>query len=69
MEGMSQSAARRQLRKRPFFTFLLKEIVGTLVQRAWERSREHAEWSPLSPTHQPVFRAGRWGIAGSESVH
>lgn len=28
MEGMSQSAARRQLRKPPVFTFLLKEIVG-----------------------------------------
>lgn len=46
MEGMSQSAARRQLRKRLVFTFLLKEIVGILLLRAWEQRREHAEWRP-----------------------
>lgn len=32
MQGTSQSAARRQLRKRPVFTFLLKEIVGVLLE-------------------------------------
>lgn len=32
MQGTSQSAARRQLRKRPVFTFLLKEIVSILLQ-------------------------------------
>lgn len=58
MEGMSQSAARRQLRKRLVCTFLLKEIVGTLLQRAWERTREHAEWRPLSPPHPSVPGGG-----------
>lgn len=32
MEGMSQSAARLQLRKPPVFTFLLKEIVGLALE-------------------------------------
>lgn len=41
MEGMSQSAARRQLRKPPVFTFLLKEIVG-LALGALEPGRSHA---------------------------
>lgn len=58
MEGMSQSAARRQLRKRLVFTFLLKEIVGPLLQRAWERTRERAERRPLPPTHQAVPGGG-----------
>lgn len=39
MEGTSQWAARWQLRKRPVFTFLLKEIVGILLQRAREPSK------------------------------
>lgn len=69
MEGMSQSAARRQLRKRLVFTFLLKEIVGILFPRAWEQRRERAEWRPLPPKHQPVLRDGRWGIAESELVY
>lgn len=48
MERTSQSAARRRLRKRLVFTFLLKEIVGIWLRRAWERGREHAERRPLA---------------------
>lgn len=51
MEGTSQWAARWQLRKRPVFTFLLKEIVGILLQRAWEPGREHAWGGVLSHLH------------------
>lgn len=40
MEGMSQSEARRQLRKPPVFTFLLKEIVGFAL-RAVEPRLQH----------------------------
>lgn len=39
MEGMSQSAARRQLRKPPVFTFLLKEIVGLALEPWSQDSR------------------------------
>lgn len=65
MEGMSQSAARRQLRKRPVCTFLLKEIVGILLRRAWEPRREHAEPGPLPPA---CTWRGPWGVAESAWV-
>lgn len=48
MEGTSQWAARWQLRKRPVFTFLLKEIVCILPQRVREWGREHARGGVLS---------------------
>lgn len=40
MEGMSQSAARRQLRKPPVFTFLLKEIVGFALRALEPRHQQ-----------------------------
>lgn len=51
MEGTSQWAACWQLRKRPVFTFLLKEIVGILLQRALEPGRKHAWGGVLSHLH------------------
>lgn len=63
MQGMSQSAARRQLRKRLVFTFPLKEIVGIALRRAREQGRERAERRPLPPTQPPVLRVGRRGFA------
>lgn len=48
MEGTSQWAARWQLRKRPVFTFLLKEIVCILPRRVREAGREHARGGVLS---------------------
>lgn len=64
MEGMSQSAARRQLRKRPVFTFLLKEIVGILLRRAWE-----AETRTRRVGSSPTSLYFEWGGAVSWKAH
>lgn len=50
MEGMSQSAARRQLRKPPVFTFLLKEIVGLALGALSQGDRTPAQGPLLSTT-------------------
>lgn len=74
MHGMSQSEARRQLRKRLVFTSLLKEIVGILLRRPWEPGRERAAWRPPPPPQQPVLRVGRGAsrkgcVSLGESLH
>lgn len=67
MAGMSQSAARRQLRKRLVFTFLLKGIVGP-----WLRGRGTGHASTrggvLGRLHTSLY-TGRTGIAESALVH
>nr|XP_051702043.1 collagen alpha-1(II) chain [Oryctolagus cuniculus] len=56
MQGPSQSAARRQLRKPPVFTFLLKEIVGVSLPRALSWDTGPPEVGPSPPkVRQPVL--------------
>lgn len=66
--GMSQSAARLQLRKPLVFTFLLKEIVG-LALRALEPGQPHRGRGSFITHNELGHRAGGWGGVQRVSIH